>query len=97
MELKDKIDTTESIREEIVTLRDDNKHLFIVLMTVFSGIFTLLYKLFIGDKNFTEGAIIFSSVSILFGFIFAFLIINTILLNRNNIDLFINNLKGKKS
>jgi len=42
MELKDKIDTTESIREEIVTLRDDNKHLFIVLMTVFSGIFTLL-------------------------------------------------------
>jgi hypothetical protein len=78
-------DTKESLKEEITTLRDDNKNLFVVFMATLTGIFTVLFRLLTDSKLLEVDFISIYNINALVsigaffgGFILAFILLGTV-------------------
>ena len=88
-----KKDTQDSIKEEITTLRDDNKNLFVVMMATLTGSFTVLYKLLDHLDNFDLNATIKLLIAVC-GVLLSFVLLKVISIRKQQIDELIEKLKG---
>ena len=89
-----KKDTQDSIKEEITTIRDDNRNLFVVMMATLTGSFTVLYKLL--DHLVFSPNVIIRLLIVLFGLFLSFILFKAIGIRKQQIDDLIEKLKESK-
>lgn len=82
-----KQDNKESLKEQITTLRDDNKHLFVIAFALITGSFTLLLQVADGDKG------VFMAAVAIVGIVGLKPAVGKFLENRDKIDQLIEKLK----
>lgn len=80
-------DTKESLKEEITTLRDDNKHLFVIGFALITGAMTMLLQVVNGNLK------LFNIFAALIGLLGLFPIISKFTNNREALDKLIQKLK----